>query len=135
MRDYFKSLFSSRIGRLNYILGTFIVCLPYGILASIVESISSNNSKFAEIIRLPLSLFLFLVLLLTFVWLISLVKRRFDDIDMADEFILIFIPFFNIYFGILTMIKDGVKKSNEFGDAPSKKLSIKQMFGIDEKRK
>lgn len=124
--DYLKSLFSGRLNRLGYILGSIYALIIFLIIYISLNLIyvfilhlfiknPSHNLMFA-----PSYIFVGIFYGLLILANLSLAARRLHDTDYPTYLsLLIIIPFVNIPLTIYLMVAPSQPAPNQYGDIPS----------------
>ena len=112
----FKHLFSfsGRAGRLEYLVHSFADV--FGILA-MISAISFIEGQFNTTVDPAfVSLAILGVIFIGIFMEIAVVVRRFHDLGMSGWHILgTFVPFYNIYLGLILLFKKGDDQANLYG--------------------
>lgn len=121
-KDYSPKLFalSGRIGRLRYLAYAFVYTLVFMLLAGIGAALMAPSLEggAAGIPVIP-SIVLGLSGLLFVVMIISLGRRRLNDLDNSGWWLLLnFIPIVGFFFGLYMLLWPGTKGVNNFGVRP-----------------
>lgn len=116
MGNFFS--FEGRLNRAYYFLYLFLINLGACILAMILSySIGSQGGspEFAGSVGLLIGVFI--AVLCAFI-----VVKRLHDIDRPSwHYWLLFIPFYNIYLGLVLLFKKGTTGPNKYGEDPLSK--------------
>lgn len=107
---------NGRIGRLRYLAYClamyFIVSVGLGLL---MIPMATLGKKPNVVVYLPISITAVMLVLYVFI-----ARRRLHDLDIGGWFVLcMFVPFVNLYFGLIMLFKRGDEGGNEYGAKPS----------------
>ena len=107
---------NGRIGRLRYLAYClamyFIVSVGLGLL---MIPMATLGKKPNVVVYLPISITAVMLVLYVFI-----ARRRRHDLDIGGWFVLcMFVPFVNLYFGLIMLFKRGDEGGNEYGAKPS----------------
>lgn len=107
---------NGRIGRLRYLAYClamyFIVSVGLGLL---MIPMATLGKKPNVVVYLPISITAVMLVLYVFI-----ARRRRHDLDIGGWFVLcMFVPFVNLYFGLIMLFKQGDEGGNEYGAKPS----------------
>lgn len=133
--DHIKKLFKGRINRRSYFNGSFALTILDVVLIYFLSHLISEKSPFTSgfsfiryfISNSPIkpSEYIFFPLLLTMIFSLSLLTRRFHDLGKSGLYsLLMFIPGVYILVQVYLLIKKGQEKDNKYGVKPSKKISF-----------
>lgn len=119
---YLKNLFSGRINRTQYIIGSIALFVLFilGILGTLL--FNSDDS----------SIFLFMFYLLVFgysFYSLSLTVRRFHDLGKEGLYVITLgMPIINLFFLIRLLFSSGQKVKNEYGSPVQGDTSLRLIF-------
>lgn len=108
---YIANIFRGRLNRSNYFLGILLYVFLVTFVSVITQSISPNvNWVVAEII-------IIVPFILSLVFGFSLLVRRFHDFSWSGwNFLLMLVPFLNIYIFFSLYLKKGQNSDNKYGN-------------------
>lgn len=125
-----KSLFSGRMNRRNYFIGSiillFILFIPWALIVfvSTIFGIDYQNS----ISTLILLLIIYAVYI---IYSISLSVKRVHDLGYSSWILSVgVIPFANLILLIMMIFGGGNETSNKYGSKPPSKIDIKEIFRL-----
>ncbi|MGM0438814.1 MAG: DUF805 domain-containing protein [Patescibacteria group bacterium] len=116
-----KNLFTNRLRRSYFILGTFLVNLPVGIFLMYY---------FGEL-RFSLYKELWLIVAICLFGMFSLIARRLHDMSKSAGWSILFVlPMINILFLFLLFIYPGTDGKNNYGELKSRGV-LKEVLNIN----
>ena len=134
-------LFKGRLGRGNFLVGILfyvsVILLSGTLLIDVISSITSGIScDYPANYNYPLcgiKIIIFLALLiLPLIFAFSSQIRRLHDLGWSGwSFLLLFIPFVNIYYIFSLYFKKGQDEENKYGKTPNIKISLKRILSLD----
>lgn len=104
MKDLFS--WNGRIGRLKY----FGIYAAFTVVYMILAFLATKSSALFVVLGLY-------YLVYTYVSVITAIKRLHDLDRPGVHFLLLLIPFYNIYLGLVLLFKKGTEGSNTYGDS------------------
>lgn len=130
-------MYSGRLGRLGYLIGCAYLILPYalvtfgcGVLSQLIDDSGESDSIYRKFFIIICLIILFLFTILQICVSLSLVIRRWHDMDDTGWLVLLsFIPFVNIIAVAFLLFVPGTSGANQYG-TPSTSYGLKAvLFG------
>jgi uncharacterized membrane protein YhaH (DUF805 family) len=131
--SFWKRFFGGRINRLEYLVGVILSTTIYTILFAIMNMvnfmrITSTDGQAGLSAPIGVAVTILFVILMFYNFSFSI--RRLHDLDKSGWLCLLsFIPFANIYIGIITLFQGGAASENKYGFQPTG-VSIGKVFGF-----
>lgn len=126
-RHQTKGLFVGRINRLEFLMGNVYILLA---MAGLFGITLFTSLAFDSVVFLIFNFFLFIAGgVAAIVFTLGLYARRWHDLDQTGWFALFWLAVGIILVVILSIVK-GNAGSNQYGQAPTKNLSPKAIFGF-----
>lgn len=119
--EYLNKLYSGRLNRRTYLVGSIILAIIYWLIGLIVGSLGYGSGVF--------SLVYWILLILMIVFGLSLSVRRFHDLGQTGWLcILLAIPLVDIGVWFYLLLAPGKMGSNVYGAQPADALELQKVY-------
>lgn len=120
------NLYRGRLGRLDYFLGGLFLFLSASIPFTVLPLFTMNSNDENFLIGVAGIWMIFV-----FIFSISLITRRFHDMNMSGFWIFILlVPIVSLIYHLILLLQGGTASANNFGQANDKRGFIKRVLNL-----